>query len=95
MGRSNRNGENITHSIRDLRKCIPPELNNGPMIELCSNREITVDGCKGIVEYSEFAIKIKTGDGMIAINGRGLNIKYLSVSSIVVDGYITGLEFIK
>lgn len=95
MSRSKKDNGSGRRSVRDLKNCIPLELNNGPMMEVCSNREITVDGCRGIVEYSEYVMKINTCDGIIAVNGKNLNIKYLSVSSVVVEGFITSIEFLK
>lgn len=82
-------------SVKDLKKCIPLELNNGPIMEVCSDRQITVDGCRGIVEYSEYVIKIKTSEGIVSVSGKSLNIKYLSISSVVVEGFITCIEFLK
>lgn len=80
---------------RSIKECLPLEFNSGTMMEICSNREITVDGCRGIAEYSECVIKINTNQGLIAIEGKNLNIKYLSVSSVVIEGIIKSIEFIQ
>lgn len=65
-----------------------------PYIELKSNREIVIDGCKGIVEYDTEIIRINTGNMVVALTGRGLNIKCLTTSSVVICGFITGIEFV-
>lgn len=64
-----------------------------PYIEMKSNREVLVDGCKAILEYDQEIIRINTGNLVISFVGRGLNIKCLTVSSIVIEGFITKVEF--
>lgn len=81
------------HSIKDFSVGIPMELGSAPVMEICSNREITLDGCRGIAEYTEYEIRLRTSHGIIAIDGKNLNIKYLSTSSIVVQGVIKKIEF--
>lgn len=95
MSRSKNNGSRSNQPSRSIKNKIPPELNRGPMMEVCSNREITIDGCRGIAEYNENGVKINTTDGIVAICGRSLNIKYLSVTSVVIAGYITSIEFVR
>lgn len=91
----NKSKKNNCPQRRRIRDCLPSELDSGPMMEVCSNREITIDGCRGITEYSEYTIKISTSHGVIAIEGKKLNIKYLSVSSVVIEGIIKGIEFVQ
>ena len=64
-----------------------------PFMQFSSNREVTVDGCKGILEYCTESIRINTGKLIVAFNGRGLNIKCMTETSVVVCGYITSVEF--
>lgn len=69
-------------------------LNSVPQIELSGNREAVIDGCQGILEYDENVIKLATGKMSIKFTGRELHIKVLTHDSAVVDGFITGIEFI-
>lgn len=66
-----------------------------PYLEMKSNREITVEGCKGILEYDKETIRINTGNMVVTFKGRGLNIKCLTVTSVVIEGFITAIEFIR
>ena len=66
-----------------------------PFMQFSSNREVTVDGCKGIMEYCTESIKINTGKLIIAFNGRGLNIKCMTETSVIICGYITSVEFLR
>lgn len=78
------------HIIRDI---VPVEFTNAPVIQLITNRRLTVEGCKGIEEYSDITIKIKTADGIAAAYGSGLNIKFLSTTAVIVEGRINRVEF--
>lgn len=73
---------------------IPPSALSGiPQIELAGNREAVIDGCQGILEYDENAIKLTTGKMSIKFTGRGLQIKVLTHDSAVIDGFISNIEF--
>ena len=71
----------------------PGALGKGAHIELSSNREATVDGCRGVMEYEESRIKLNIGTGTVTFSGRSLEITNLLGSQAVIAGFITGLEF--
>ena len=71
----------------------PGALGKGAHIELSSNREATVDGCKGVMEYEECRIKLNIGSGSVTFCGRGLEITNLIGNQAVIAGFITGLEY--
>lgn len=62
--------------------------------ELNGNREVVVDGCKGILEYDENIVRLSTGKMITKFLGRHLNIKCLTPDSLVIEGVITNIEFI-
>lgn len=64
-----------------------------PYLEMKSNREVTVDGCRGILQYEKEIVKINTGNMVLSFTGRNLNIKCLTSTSLVIDGYIMSVEF--
>jgi sporulation protein YqfC len=70
-------------------------VNLSPYLEFKSNREVTLDGCKGILEYRQDAIRINTGKMVVSFKGRGLNIKCLTTTSVIISGYITTVEFLR
>lgn len=65
----------------------------GPKIELMSNREATVDDCKGIIEYYEDRIKINLGKGTVTFTGSGLHIGAMTEKGAVITGTIVNIEF--
>ena len=68
-------------------------LSGGAHIELHSNREAVVDGCKGLIDYSDSAVRLNIGCGTVTFSGRSLEIKTLSDSEAVIAGWITDISF--
>ena len=62
--------------------------------EFNGNREVIIDGCKGLLDYDENIIRVNMGKMITAFYGRGLTIKCLTSDSLVIEGFITSIEFI-
>ena len=62
-------------------------------IEMYSNKEIVVDGCMGVLEFSDTYIKIKLKKGNAVIYGNGLNINGFEEKTITVSGSLQSVEF--
>lgn len=69
------------------------DLTLSPNIEMLGNREIIIDGCEGVFEYSESYIKIKIKKGVLILYGSDLNIVCFENSFISLKGKIETLEF--
>lgn len=69
-------------------------LSGSSHMELNGNREVIVDGCGGVLEYDCDVVRIKSGKLIVKFSGRDLNIKCLTADSLVVEGFITAIEFI-
>ena len=63
-------------------------------MEVNGNREVILEGSRGVVEYRETSIKINTGKYIISFQGRGLHIKCMTDCDIVIHGFITSIEYI-
>mgnify|MGYP005837179771 CR=1 len=82
---------------RNFAKCFQMPaavLPGGSRMELNGNREVIVEGCGGVMEYSEETVRVKTGRLVAKFTGRNLKIKCLTGDSLVVEGFITKLEFL-
>lgn len=66
---------------------------NSPRFEMSGNREIIIEGCKSILSYDEDVIKINTGKLKATFFGRNFTIKCLSPDSLVIEGFVTSIEF--
>ena len=62
-------------------------------VELLGNRQAVVDGCKGIIEYSDSCIRLSTPRLILKFTGTGLEIRALTDSSAIVEGTILSLEY--
>ncbi len=63
-------------------------------MEINGNTEVVVEGCNGVLEYDTDVVRIKTGKLIVRFAGRGLVIQCLTADSLVVTGFITGIEFL-
>ena len=66
---------------------------NEPCIELSGNREILIEGSRGVLEYTDEAVRVNTDPMMLTVAGRGLNLKCISDSALIISGFITSLRF--
>ena len=79
------------------RKPEPPVLaaNLGRLhMEISGNREVILEGNRGILEYNDNSIKLSTGKMILAFSGRGMHIKCMNDSELVIHGFITSIEYI-
>ena len=73
---------------------IPQKIVNGQSsIEITSNREMIIDGTKGIIDYEENLIKLSLGYCTLDITGNHLTIKSLIDENIVISGFIIRIEY--
>ena len=66
---------------------------NAPCIELCGNRELLIEGSKGVLEYAADSVRINTGGMIVNVSGRELNLRCISDSALIIDGFIMSLSF--
>ena len=64
-----------------------------PSIQLLGNKEVSVEGCKGVVDYYETQIKLRLPKGYIIFRGDGLSIFSLTDTSALIRGKIGSIEF--
>ena len=76
------------------RKTVVPDLHlNEAKIEMLSNREIIVDGCKGVVEYGENFIKLNIGELSLDVAGIDLVIESFDGGVAIIRGKFTDINF--
>ena len=67
-------------------------LTKGAQIVLSSNREATIEGCRGVLEYGDDRIRLSTGSSVIRFTGSELEIKSLSPGHAAIKGFIVSIE---
>jgi sporulation protein YqfC len=63
-------------------------------LEVTNNREVKIEGLKRILKYEKNSIRIAVKNMSILFCGRNLSIKCLTADSLIVEGFITGIEFL-
>ena len=72
---------------------IPKEItSNEPKITIVGFNRMLVENYKGILEYEDISIRIKTSLGILNISGFGLNLNQMTGDDIVVTGKIESVE---
>lgn len=62
-------------------------------LEMFSNKFITLDGCKYVIDCRTEYIKLKIKKGTLSIIGQNMNIDYYENNSIKISGTINSIEF--
>ena len=68
-------------------------LPSGVKVEVFSNKEAIIEGCKGIMEYNEEYIKLNIGCGSIVFTGKGLFAYSYFCETLVIKGRINNIEY--
>lgn len=66
---------------------------SGSRTEILSNKELSLDGCKQIIEYNDVYVRIKISEGYLTVCGTSLNIPVFDGPQITVTGKIESIEF--
>lgn len=65
----------------------------GGYMELYGNRRAVVEGSGGVLEYDPQQIRIRAGRFCIRFSGRNLCIRCMTGNSMVIEGFIAGIEY--
>ena len=63
------------------------------IITLTGKREMLIENYKGIVQYDEKLLKVKTKNGMIELEGSNFLITYLTDEEIKITGHIKKINY--
>lgn len=92
---------NIARQVRDVNKLrlfvgkisaklgVPEDIaTNTPKITMLGVNRLTVENHKGLVEYSDNTVRIKTSFGTVCIDGSDLLLDVMDSGSVAVSGKI-------
>ncbi len=63
-------------------------------LEFSGNRQVIIEECKGILEYSEQQVRVNTSKYILRFQGKNLQISAMTHDSIILSGHIDRLEFL-
>lgn len=64
-----------------------------PRVELCANKQAVVEGCEGVLAYSETGVRLNCGALVLELEGASLCLNHLSESLVCISGVLTALRF--
>lgn len=64
------------------------------VVKIVDIEEITVDGYRGIIEYTQNTVKLNTAKFIVKIDGENLVIKEAASEFITISGTIKKIEYI-
>ena len=67
---------------------------SAPRVELCADKQAVIEGCEGILAYSETTVRLNCKTMVLELQGFELCLNNLSASQVCVSGRITALQFL-
>ncbi|MFU0799699.1 MAG: sporulation protein YqfC [Xylanivirga thermophila] len=64
-----------------------------PKISMVGNMQMLVENHKGIIEYTPERVRVNSTNGVIRVQGEGLNLRNIAVEDIMITGSIRSIEF--
>lgn len=89
-GRKNRGFKKIISDISDFGK---KSIHENFLIHTVGSTELVLENYKGITEYNDACVKIKTNTQTVKICGRNLEIANMVDEVVCVTGCITSVNF--
>lgn len=83
----------LSHRICDKLELDEDVCRNCGYIEIVSDCCALIDGCKGVSEYGENSITLNLCKKKVKFEGKGLEIKSLSMEQAMIEGNISKVEF--
>ncbi len=66
---------------------------NVPKVTILKFEQMLIENYKGILEYQDFFIRVKTNIGIINVNGFNLSLEEMTTDDIIVNGKIESIDF--
>lgn len=66
-----------------------------PYLELNGNTEAVVDGCLGVLEYTDTTIVLNGDACLLRFRGNALSLKAYSASQTEISGEFSAIEFVR
>lgn len=64
-----------------------------PIVTLTGQVEVNVENYRGIIEYTDVLIRIKSKSGQIKISGKNLEIEYYTNDEMKITGRVEKVEY--
>ena len=93
MRKNSSKNKSVFDNLSNILEIPQGILSRDSQIILTSNKEVIVDSCKGILEYSDNLIRFNCGNLVVKIRGENLELSSLTPEQGIVRGWIFAVEF--
>ncbi len=91
--RKENRGERLVDSISRSLDLPADAVSGYAHIEMNGNKEAIIEGCCGVLEYSDSVIALNTGRLTVRVCGCELTIVSMQNGQVIIKGTITGLDY--
>lgn len=64
-----------------------------PILTMMGQMELCLENFRGLIEYTEYHIRIQTKYGQIKVTGNHLNVEYYKNDEMKINGNIVSIEY--
>ena len=86
-------GDVIKRNIAETLKLPKEVVLSLPLISITGREELFIENFKGIIEYTQEKIRLKTNAGILKIEGSQMVLKSIADESLEIKGLIKTMEF--
>lgn len=85
--------KNIISKAESVLDIASGTLGNLPNITLYGTTVVEIDNFKGLLDFSQTAVRLNTTDGILRIDGVNLHLAVMTDESVSIKGVIRNLSF--
>lgn len=87
--------QNVRAKIAEYMDLPREAVENLPSIKIIGSSQVEIENHRGIIEYKQEILKIKSTIGIIEVYGENLIIKEISSEDVIIDGVVSKVEIKK
>ena len=91
---SDQNGKMLVSRIADAANMPKDVMLGVPIVTMTGQLEVNVENYRGILEYTDILIRIKSKCGQIRITGKNLQIAYYTNDEMKITGRVEKVEYL-
>lgn len=91
---SDQNGKMLGYRIADAANMPKDVMLGVPIVTMTGQLEVNVENYRGILEYTDILIRIKSKCGQIRITGTNLQIAYYTNDEMKITGRVEKVEYL-
>lgn len=91
---SDKDSGTLMYRMTDAAKMPKDVMLGVPIVTLTGRFEVNVENYRGIIEYTDTLIRVKSRNGQIKITGKKLQIAYYTNDEMKITGHVDKVEYL-